>query len=271
MKFQVLPILQQHCMVCMQAACLCHCNEAADRHSHMSCCTGRFSVKPTFFLPPVDVVLQDTNGDILCTMPMGSDSVVHPNFFFHASSLFQNYPSEKLEDCRAILHKATAVGFQAFTTTSFCVENLQLLTSNVVTGASRQNAALQAAPTMHAIPCHAMPCPCPALHALLCMSCCAYTVMHRRPCPVLLLPALLCMPFYTCPAAHALLCIPCPALPCLPCYASHALPCPALPYPALPCPAMHDMKLQKPVQWGTAGCCDVDCSCTAESTASLWM
>ena len=235
MKFQVLPILQQHCMVCMQAACLCHCNEAADRHSHMSCCTGRFSVKPTFFLPPVDVVLQDTNGDILCTMPMGSDSVVHPNFFFHASSLFQNYPSEKLEDCRAILHKATAVGFQAFTTTSFCVDNLQLLTSNVVTGASRQNAALQAAPTMHAIPCHAMPLSCfacPAMHVLLCIHCHALQAM---PCPAFACPAmhaLLYMPCCACPAVHPM---PCPALPALLCIACPALPCPTLPCPALLC------------------------------------
>ena len=46
---------------------------------------------------------------------------------------FQYYPSERL---RANLDKATAVGTQAFGNTSFCIDDLRLLPSNVVQGAS---------------------------------------------------------------------------------------------------------------------------------------
>lgn len=103
----------------------------------MSCCTGQHRVKPTYFLPPVSVILQDENEDILCTMSMGSDSMVNiSDFFFHASALFQNYPSERLRNCRANLDEATAVGFQAFENTSFCIDDLRLLPSNIVQGAS---------------------------------------------------------------------------------------------------------------------------------------
>ena len=105
--------------------------------------TGPYKVKPDYRLAPVNVILQDINGDILCAMSMGSDSVFHPDAFFNASALFQNYPSGyQLRNCRANLDKATAVGFQASEKTSFCVNNLRLLPSNVVTGTFNHIGAL---------------------------------------------------------------------------------------------------------------------------------
>ncbi len=69
-------------------------------------------------------------------MSLGSDSVVQPNFFFHASALFQNYPSGSFpQNCRAVLEEAVAVGFQVQgtnTSTSFSIDNIHLLPSNVV-------------------------------------------------------------------------------------------------------------------------------------------
>ncbi len=91
---------------------------------------------PTYFLPAVVVTLQSASGGILCTMSLGSDSQVQPNFFFHASALFQNYPSGSFpQNCRAVLEEAVAVGFQVQgtnTSTSFSIDNIHLLPSNVV-------------------------------------------------------------------------------------------------------------------------------------------
>lgn len=87
------------------------------------------------------VTLHNASGGILCTMSLGSDSQVQPNFFFHASALFQNYPSGSFpQNCRAVLAEAVAIGFQVQgtnTSTSFSIDNIHLLPSNVVvSGAS---------------------------------------------------------------------------------------------------------------------------------------
>lgn len=72
----------------------------------------------------------------MCTMSLGSDSQVQPNFFFHASTVFQNYPSGSFpQNCRAVLAEAVAIGFQVQgtnTSTSFSIDNIHLLPSNVV-------------------------------------------------------------------------------------------------------------------------------------------
>ena len=91
---------------------------------------------PTYFLPAVVVTLHNTSGGILCFMSLESDSQVQPNFSFHASALFQNFPSGSYpQNCRAVLAEAVAIGFQVQgtnTSTSFSIDNIHLLPSNVV-------------------------------------------------------------------------------------------------------------------------------------------